>query len=86
MSLLGAIEYNAKGSKKCPSSSSQHGLRSATFPPPFAEDEIRAMLDRDAANAEEDHQFVIQAGTDFGAAMDDDDSFGGNDLDADVSG
>lgn len=39
----------------------------------FAEDAIRAMLDRDADEAEDDNLFSIPAGTDFGIPLDDDD-------------
>lgn len=35
------------------------------------EDAIRAMLDRDAEEAEDDNLFSIPAGTDFGALDDD---------------
>lgn len=39
----------------------------------FTEDAIRAMLDRDAEEAEDDNLFSIPAGTDFGIPLDDDD-------------
>lgn len=41
-----------------------------------AEDAIRAMLDRDAEEAEDDNLFNIPAGTDFGSPLDNDDDIG----------
>lgn len=45
----------------------------------LTEDAIRAMLDRDAKEAEDDNLFNIPAGTDFDANLDDDDEFGDDD-------
>lgn len=45
----------------------------------LAEDAIRAMLDRDAKEAEDDNLFNIPAGTEFDANLDDDDEFGDDD-------
>lgn len=66
-----------------------HTLRSPALP--FAscrraEDAIRAMLDMDAAEAEDDNLFRIPAGTDFGIPLtdDDDDDDIGNGFDIEV--
>ncbi|CAN0468283.1 unnamed protein product [Ascophyllum nodosum] len=50
------------------------------------EEAIRAMLDRDAKETEDDNLFNIPAGTDFGAPLDDDDDFGDDDFDIDCHG
>ncbi|CAB1098641.1 unnamed protein product [Ectocarpus sp. CCAP 1310/34] len=48
------------------------------------EDAIRAMLDRDADEAEDDNLFSIPAGTDFGIPLDDDDDDDDQDCSADA--